>query len=58
MNDVLEQRRTSRLSLKERKAGDVMRARPTNGDHKKIVRSAAFEATVEQRELFIELAKI
>lgn len=47
-----------RLELKEREAGEVMRARPTTGDHKKIVRAAAFEAAVKHRELFVELSKI
>lgn len=51
-------RAVPRLALKKRKKGDVLRARPTTGDHHKIVRSAAFEATLQQHDLFVELAKI
>lgn len=58
MNTAVESNRTPRLALKERKASDVMRGRPTTGEHKKIVRAAAFEAAVENRDLFLALSKI
>lgn len=58
MSALLNNTCRPRLKLKERDAGEVMRARPTAGDHKKIVRAAAFEAAVKHRELFVELSKI
>ena len=58
MNAAAENNRTPRLALRERKAGEVMRGRPTTGEHKKIIRAAAFEAAVENRELFLALSKV
>lgn len=58
MNAAADNNRTPRLALKERNTGDVMRGRPTTGEHKKIVRAAAFEAAMENRDLFLALSKV
>lgn len=58
MSAVTERQYAARLDLPERAPGEVMQPRPTTGDHKRIVRSAAAEALVHHHQTLKELSKI
>lgn len=58
MNSVTERHYEARLALPERSKDEVMKPRPTTGDHKRIVRSAAAEALVHHHKTLVELSKI
>lgn len=59
MNVAVEQQAfRARLDLPERGKDEVMTPRPTTGDHRRIVRSAAAEAVVRHHTVLSKLAKI
>lgn len=58
MTALRKEEARKRLDLRRRGRDEVMSPRPTTGDHKRIVRTAAVETIAKNGDLLAELAKV